>query len=164
MRTTYFQLTARLNALHWRWVNINLLRCRDCPNCQAKNERNRQRQEQGQGQGKLGSYCQAGKSIAITTNSRNGKAIRNENHVLRLCRRLSPCSCIFHIFHFSTLRLFCFFFFECVCVFYSYCSCSSLSLSLSIALLNMFTAISCMKYMSLYGLAWRPTWAIDLGN
>lgn len=72
---------------------------------------------------------------------------------------------------FSTFPLcdFSVFFFS-VCVFFIATAAAvwkrslSLSLSLSIALLNMFTAISCMKYMSFYALAGRPSWAIDPGN
>lgn len=124
-----FQLTARLNALHWRWVNINLLRCRDCPNCQTENQKSRKAAE-GEGQRECAEegHCrqtvrqagsEAGRQINCNYNKQSQwKAIRNENHVLRLCRRLPPCFPTFSTFPLCDFSILEFFFF------YSCCSCS----------------------------------------
>lgn len=138
MGTTYFQLTARLNALHWRWVNINLLRCRDCPNCQAKNERDRQEWGgQGQGQGIAG-YLLPGRQINCNYNKQS-QWQSNSKWESRSTSLPASFTLFLHfphfpLFHFATFLFFFFFFWVCVCVFYSYCSCSLEEVSLSLSL------------------------------
>lgn len=92
---------------------------------------------------------QAGRQINCNYNKQSQwKAFRNENHVLRLCRRLPPCFPSFSTFplcDFSILEFFFFFIAAAVAV---AVAAQGRQGFVSIALLNMFTAISCMKYMS----------------
>lgn len=114
---------------------------------------------------------QAGKSIAITTNSRNGRQFEMRITFYVFAGVFHLVFLHFPLFHFATFLFWSSFFIAAAVAVAVAVAAQGWQGSVSIALLNMFTAISCMKYMSLCrpgaqrGLTRRSmACAIDPGN